>query len=129
MAQIRAYKLYASGVATASAVSNLTIPRNGLITSIQWNGVGVSGAAGSSGIRSELSTSSVSTIAQNDTPGNSLSTFSYGSNVASTTMQGNLVATNLGIPVNAGDKLYIHQTTIGTAPNTSQVECTFTVMH
>lgn len=130
MARLRVYKLYATGVATASAVASVTIPQAGLITAIQWAGKVDGGAAVASGITTELSTSSVSTMAVNDTPGNSLSSFCVTHmGVNSSSGSANLAQSNLGIPVNAGDKLYFHQTIIGTAPTGTAINCHITVMH
>lgn len=130
MARLRTYKLYSAGTATASAVASVTIPQNGLITAIKWAGLVLGGAAVSSAIATELSTSSVTTVTTNDTPGNSLSTFCVTHmGVNSSTGVANESQSNLGIPVTAGDKLYFHQDLTGTAPGSCKVWCHITVMH
>jgi hypothetical protein len=129
MATIRAYKLVSAGTSTASAAATITLPRNGVITAVSWECYGVGAANVTSGLRNELSLSSVTTIAQNDTPGNSISSFSAASNVASAAFTAQSAQSNLGVPVVAGDKLYIHQQAISSSPSTCTTSCTVFVMH
>lgn len=108
MAFTRVYKLYTGSVATASAATSLTIPRSGTITSINASCAGSTGAGATNTIAFELSTSSVSTVTTNDTPGNSICTLVAGSNVASSAYAGSLSQQGMAVPVQAGDKLFLH---------------------
>lgn len=125
----RQYKLFGAFTTTASAICSITVPRDGILTSIQWSAYGVAPADATGRELIELSTASVSTANTNDTPGNSISSFAISSSVASVAVARNTFVAGLAQPLVAGDKLYLHVLGGGTAFASGAVACTITVAH
>lgn len=126
---VRAYKLTFTGTSTASNTSNLQVPRSGTILGVSWNIYGAGPADVTGRMMFELSTASVTTTTTNDTPGNSLSSCCIsGGGIASAGTSSNHQHP-IGVSINAGDKLYIHILSAGTAFGTIQGACTVFVNH
>lgn len=125
---VKVYKLYGSGVATASAVSNIQMARAGRILSVLWSIKGTAGAGTTLMGEWELSVNSLSTIGTHDTPGTSLSGIAYSCQIASAGYAANSVSA-VGIDIAAGDKLYLHANVGGTAPSINVVQCYVSVQH
>lgn len=125
---VRAYKLYTTGVSTASNCTSLQIPRNGTVLGVSWSARGTAGAGVTGQLQYELSTSSVSTLGVNDTPGNSLSTIAMRGEITSGAASV-CHAHAIGVPITAGDKLYVHAIAAGTAFSNGYIECTVFVNH
>lgn len=100
------YKLYGSGV--TDALASLDVVANGVIEGIQWAAVGDLDADGES-FNAEVSFSSTSGFTSNDTK-SSISTIrqlAAGTPVAYCGVN-QYFGPNLGIPVKAGERLYLH---------------------
>lgn len=120
-------KLYWTSATTGSAVCSLVIPQTGLITSIAW-AVSAKAGAGVDGLcMYELSTASVTSITTNDTPGNSLDNVMLSAPISGGASHVAKSSAGFAIPVQAGDRLYIHCYASGTAVATLAGECNVAV--
>jgi hypothetical protein len=116
------YKLFGSSIATADGVASLDIVSDGKIYAVSWNSIGTTQAGLTTSGRLELSFASGSGFATNDTR-SSISQFCYFSTAVLTA-----VALNFGgqqwidlpdIPVNQGERLFLHHLVGATTPATA----------
>lgn len=121
-------KLYGSGVASANAVAQITVPRNCQITSIKWSASGLAAAAIDGRLAYELSTVSVGQFATNDAQ-NVISQTILATTVASSATHSEDVHVGLAIPLAANDRLYLHAQVTGSAFSNAQITCLVSVAY
>jgi len=118
MAEVKIYKLYGTGTASANAIATLDIQEDGEICSVLMD-LGVNGAnALDEGAQCELSFSSIGAMTTNDTRASLLGLTWYQEFLTS---GGGPSGRNVfitfaphGIPVAAGERLYLHLLVAGT---------------
>lgn len=110
---MRTLKLYAAITATANAVANLLIPRNGRIKSIRW-AVDIDAPADNASVAVDLNTQTITVLASNDIP--SIAELRALVNLSTSgAYLGAIKAQEfLDYPVAAGDRIYIHAVVAGT---------------
>ena len=105
----RVYKLYSNAASTTNAAAQLIIQQSGLITGVVFTGYSV-GDAGGSVIDNELSFSSTGQQQTSDTVGPiAMHTKEVAFTAAGSCVRSQqLTVTNLAIPVQSGDRLYLN---------------------
>jgi len=118
MPEIKVYKMYATGTVSADAAATIDIQEDGEVCSILLDSAIQQGDALSDGIAAEISFASVSGFGTNDTRASLVGLRSY---QAFLTTGGAPINKNTfitfapnGIPVAAGERLYLHVLQSGT---------------
>lgn len=110
------YKLYATSVADADGVASLDIVAPGAIVGILFSSTTVGPAGGICSGQLEVSFSSSSGFASNDTR-SSFATLTYGNNTGAANGAASIMqyVALPGVPVNAGERIFLHNL-VDTAP-------------
>ena len=114
----RIYKLYGTNNSTANAQAQLTIQARGTIVALQCDQSLVSQADGDRA-GSEISFAAVNQVQVNDPVGpisSQIQSYEFTTSGASKTSE-QMVASGIAVPVNAGDRIYLHIVCITGTPN------------
>lgn len=120
----KCYKLSTTVVVSGAAAAVITITRSGYITAVNWASSILAGAATTGQVIYQLALNqSTSSISTNDTPGTDISTLSVPLSISAGANGANRSDSGFAIPVQAGDKLYIHAYGSGQAAASGYTNC------
>ena len=99
--------LYSAGTTTADAVASLVVPRSGRVTAISFGVYQLQGGGGGGEFSFELSAQSTSQFAVSEAQGR-LGVCKSGTYISGA-VSSNVILQTGGIPVEAGQRIYLHR--------------------